>query len=351
MQHSLLATILLYPFSLLYGAIMLVRNWLYDKKICATYLPPKATVIVGNLSTGGTGKSPHIAWLISQLTEEYAITTLSRGYKRQTRGFIIADKNQSNAAQIGDEPMEFLERFQNIHVTVGEKRVPAVQKILASLPNTALILLDDAYQHRAINAHLTILLTTYQQPFYKDHILPSGNLREPKCGKKRANYIIVTKCPPTLTAAEKQTIIRKIQPLNTQKVRFSTFEYLPLKDIFTNETITISDKKIVAITGIANNSALMQHLKQLPTPVVLKSLNDHQEYTEALIKELLHAYPASEYQIVITSKDAVKWKTFAHLLQDRQIAVQEIAVAFLDEPNTLLQDIRDIIAQHSKTKN
>jgi tetraacyldisaccharide 4'-kinase len=335
---------LLYPFSILYKGITAFRNYLYTNNIKRAFLPPVATVIVGNLSTGGTGKTPHVAWLIEQFCDKYKIVTLSRGYKRKTKGFLVADKQTSNAHTIGDEPMEYVLRFPDVQVTVGEKRVLAAQKILARFPNTDLLILDDAYQHRAIDGHIKILLTTYDTPFYRDKVLPQGSLRESAVGYKRANFIIVTKCPKQLPIQEKQAIVAAINPQQHQHILFSHYEYDAPKRLLDNTVLSWDNRTIVLVSGIANAQPLIAYLETQHTVIPL-SYKDHFEYTATNIQTILETYPVDNYQIVLTRKDAVKWLLFKEIWMHRTIAVVDVRVVFQNDTRLLTQQIEHIILQ------
>jgi tetraacyldisaccharide 4'-kinase len=193
--------ILLLPVAWLYEGITRLRNWLYDKGYKKSTSFPLPVISVGNLTVGGTGKTPHVEYLVRLLKDQRQLVTLSRGYGRQTKGFLIADE-QANAATIGDEPMQFYQKFgHQIKVAVGEKRVPAIEQILRLYPKTEIILLDDAFQHRAVRPCFSILLSDYHRPFYTDFVLPAGRLRESRKGAGRADAVIFSKCPQNLSAA------------------------------------------------------------------------------------------------------------------------------------------------------
>lgn len=342
---------LLYPFSILYKIITDIRNYMYNSGTKATYLSPVTTIIVGNLSTGGTGKTPHTAWLVQQLRNQYKIATLSRGYKRKTKGFLIAD-SRSDADHIGDEPTEYVQRFPDITVAVGEDRVYAVQQLEQLPQEPDLIILDDAFQHRAIDAHIKVLLTTYNAPFYSDNVLPQGRLRESARNYKRADYIIVTKCPHPLSAAERAAVISNICPYPHQQVLFSHYAYHSPVDITTGAVLPPSDKTIVAVSGIAGPEHLLDHLRSTGRKVIEKSFKDHFNYTESVIKSLLDIYPEDRYQIVLTRKDAVKWLIYHELIRNRSIGVIDIEVVFQNNTETFIQRIEQLIRynneQHSR---
>ena len=194
--------ILLFPFSLLYWLGIAVRNFLYDKKVFRSASFGLPLICVGNLSVGGTGKSPMTEYLVRLLKDQFRVATLSRGYKRRTKGYALANESAS-ALEIGDEPMQFHRKFPDIAVAVGEERIVAIPQLLHDRPGTDVIILDDAFQHRAVKAGLNILLTEYGNLFTSDFYLPTGDLRDLKSSYRRAEIIVVTKCKPDLSAEEK----------------------------------------------------------------------------------------------------------------------------------------------------
>ena len=188
---------LLLPISLVYGGIIGLRNWLFDKKILKSSSFNFPIICVGNLAVGGTGKTPMVEYLIRLLKDEFNIATLSRGYKRKTKGFAIANE-KTTALEIGDEPMQFHKKFSTITVAVGEERLVAIPQLLHDKPATEVIILDDAFQHRYVNAGLNILLTEYNNLFTRDFMMPAGDLRDVKSSKIRADIFLVTKCKNNL---------------------------------------------------------------------------------------------------------------------------------------------------------
>ena len=214
----------LFPLSIIYGFVIWVRNKLYDKNILKSASFNFPVICVGNLSVGGTGKTPMVEYLIRLLKTEYKVATMSRGYKRKTKGFAIANNN-TTALDIGDEPMQFYKKFPDITVSVAEERLVSIPQLLHDKPNTNVIILDDAFQHRQVKAGLNILLTEYRDLFTRDFILPAGNLRDLKSSYKRADIIVVTKCKSHLNEEEKSQIIKEIKPLAHQKIFFTKIEY------------------------------------------------------------------------------------------------------------------------------
>jgi tetraacyldisaccharide 4'-kinase len=340
---------LLYPFSLLYGLVMWVRNRLYDAGTLTAVSFDIPVIAVGNLSVGGTGKTPHVEYLIRLLKERYAVATLSRGYNRKTRGFFLASE-QSTAAQLGDEPMQFHQKFPDISVCVGEERMLAIPQLLGERPDTQVVLLDDAFQHRSIKPGLNILVTEYNRPFTRDHVVPFGRLREGRKGYERANAIIVSKCPANMPRAEQQALEREIAPLPHQRVFFTSLQYGQLYDMMTSEPVHASqDASILLVCGIARPAPLVQHLKEQYKEVFLLPFPDHYYYSNNDLEKVsreLKGLPGEEKLVVTTEKDAVR----LHLLQSRlqqlglNVAVIPIEISFLSgEANSFNNYIFDYI--------
>ena len=213
--------ILLFPLSLLYWLVIWIRNRLFDKNVFKSTSFNLPIICVGNIAAGGTGKSPMVEYLVKNLRDNYKVATLSRGYKRKTAGYALATES-SNALEIGDEPMQFHIKFPDVAVAVGEERMVAIPQLLHDRPDTAVIILDDAYQHRTVKAGLNILLTEYSNLYTEDWYLPTGDLRDERSSAKRADIIVVTKCPSTLSNDEKEAVRAEIAPLPHQQMFFST---------------------------------------------------------------------------------------------------------------------------------
>lgn len=296
---------LLFPFSILYSAIASIRNYCYDNGWLKSYTFNLPIIVVGNLSAGGTGKTPQIECLIRLLSDKYKVATLSRGYKRKSNGFILADAN-ANAKIIGDEPYQYFTKFPNIQVAVDADRKNGIEQLLYNSIQPEVILLDDAYQHRRVKAGFYILLTSYNELYFNDYQLPTGNLRENKSGAKRANVIIVTKCPPDLSNHEQENIKNKLAILPNQTLFFSTIEF----DEYVyseKEKILVSDIKDVdklLLAGIAKPQTFFAHL-QINNEACL-TFSDHHQFTE---KDLLNIeYKAQNNIIITTEKDFMRLK-------------------------------------------
>jgi len=299
-----LKRILLFPFSFLYGCITAVRNLLYDTGVKKSYLIPGKSIVIGNLSMGGTGKSPHTLYLWNLLKKDHPIAMLSRGYGRKTTGLLeVNDENTST--EVGDEPLMFKKRVgKQTQVIVAENRKTGVDYI-RSRDKQAVILLDDAFQHRKVKAGFSILLTDFNRPYYADAVVPAGTLREWKCGKKRADCIVVTKCPELLSDAEKQTIIKKLKVKHDKTVFFSQIIYGSLIP-FAKEIPAYT--QVLLITGIANPKPLESYLKRF-YKVDSIIFSDHHQFTAADLARIHAKFDTFTPQnsiIVTTEKDFVR---------------------------------------------
>jgi tetraacyldisaccharide 4'-kinase len=299
---------LLWPFSLIYGFITYLRNKSYDFGISQTYIIPKKSICVGNLSTGGTGKTPHVAYLAEYLSSKIETTLLSRGYGRKTSGFIIVTE-KSTAEDVGDEPLFYSTHFKNaLHVAVCENRKEGVNQINTLFPSNKLIILDDAFQHRAVKAGFSILLTEFKAPFFNDLVLPAGNLREWQSGKHRADCIIVTKCPAQLTEDQKQSFSLKLG-FERKKVFFSSIEYGEIVP-FSNQKE--QPKNILLVTGIANPSPFVDWLKKEYTVEHLQ-YKDHHVFSREEIEQIhqkFDIFAGSNKIILTTEKDFMRLKDY-----------------------------------------
>ena len=305
--------ILLFPFSLLYGLIIIIRNWLYNKNILRSSSFGLPVIGVGNLSVGGTGKSPMVEYLVSYLKGGYHVATLSRGYKRKTKGYALASE-KTTAIDIGDEPMQFHRKFPEVPVAVGEERLVAIPQLLHDRPETEVIILDDAFQHRSIKAGFNILLTDYNNLFTRDFYLPTGDLRDSRSSYKRADFIVVTKCKPSLSEKEKNELIKEIDPQNHQQVFFTKIVYgLPYHILHQNTQQFSKDTEVLLVTGIANPDPLKLYLEQHFQSYHLLSFNDHHIFTIddwRNIKSRFEKLESKNKIILTTEKDAVRLQKF-----------------------------------------
>ena len=303
--------IILFPFVPIYFLVTWFRNLAYDKGWFKSMSYDFPIICVGNLSAGGTGKTPMVEYLIRLLKDETNLATLSRGYGRKTKGFLLAEDNIT-ATELGDEPFQFYHKFKDeITVAVDEDRQHGISTLRALKPKPEVVILDDAFQHRKVKAGYNILLTTYNNLYVDDFVLPTGNLREPKKGAKRANIIVVTKCPEFLSQKDKEAIVLKLKPKVYQHVFFSHIGY---NDSVLNETEKFSLNKLESftlVTGIANAKPLVNYLKSLQLDFNHIEFKDHHNFTENDIKKL------SELdKIVTTEKDYMRLKN-EDILKDK----------------------------------
>lgn len=309
---------LLLPFSLLYGGIVMLRNFFYSKKVLRSATFNLPLICIGNLSTGGTGKSPMTEYIVRLLKDIYSTAVLSRGYGRKTKGYILSD-SRSVAEEIGDEPLQFKKAFPEITVAVGERRVEAIPQLLYDEPQTELIILDDAFQHREVVAGLNILLTPYDDLYVDDFFLPTGNLRDEKKSAHRADIIVVTKCPPTLTLRDKETLVKKLAIQKHQHLFMAAFSYGLPHHLFNEEKISLSaDAEVLVVTAIANSVSLIDYLSEKVSNVTVYSFTDHHHYTQKDMNDILqrfHALRSENKYIITTLKDAVKLQQFEEQLK------------------------------------
>jgi tetraacyldisaccharide 4'-kinase len=301
---------ILFPLALLYWCVTFLRNWLYDKGVLKSHSFDVPVITVGNLSVGGTGKTPQIEYLIRLLSADYQVAILSRGYKRKTKGFILADET-ATVASIGDEPFQLHAKFPTIQVAVDAKRKNGIQQLLQLANRPDVILLDDAFQHRKVQAGFSILLTAYDDLFCKDFILPFGNLRESAIGKKRADMIIVTKCPSDLSDLAQQEIIKQLQV--TQPVYFSTIQYdtnVVSADNASNVSEIRKESKVL-VAGIAKPKLFFDYVKNEQDECL--TFPDHHHFSKADCEKI--SASAQGKKIVTTEKDFVRLKGIFPLSQ------------------------------------
>jgi len=340
--------LLLWPFAALYGGVTTLRNTAYNKGWFASRKFKLPVIAVGNLTVGGTGKTPHVEYLL-RLLHNYKVATLSRGYKRSTKGFILADK-QATATTIGDEPYQYHQDFPEVQVAVCEKRVVGVKQLLQSEVKPEVIVLDDAMQHRAIQPSLNLLITDYNRLFYKDFILPAGLLRESRHGAERADAIIVSKCPSGLPASEKQTIKSRITKYSRPQtpVFFTGFRYGQPVAIGTAKSFT---KNVLLLTGIANANPLKLYLQEQHFTVVHHAeFPDHHNYSSADLENLQQILKTKPEDTVIltTRKDAVKLldKSLEKYTRSLPVFYIPIEVYFLDGEEAFNDLILAHVAQY-----
>ena len=326
---------LLFPLSLLFKFIQEVRNLLYDLNIIANTKFNIPTISVGNLSMGGTGKTPMVEYLLSNLLIKYKNGILSRGYKRKSNGFLKLNE-YSDISVVGDEPFIIQKTFPDSNVYVCEDRVTGIKNILKN-DELDFIILDDAFQHRKLKTTLNIMLSSFSKPFYNDYIFPVGDLRESRLSYKRANIIIITKCPANLSQNEMNDIKLKINPLEDQKIFFTTILY---KDIlFGNKSLNINsiiNKEILLVTGIAETDSIIRYLNSRSIKFKHLEYSDHHHYSNNDINNILKLSRNS--LVLTTKKDYYKLKDNIN-----NLLYLDIETRFLKNEDQFLKEVYKIL--------
>lgn len=309
-MRNLFFRILLSPFALLYGIGVGFRNLLYKKGILRSISFDIPVIVVGNLSAGGTGKSPHVEFIIRYLQNYLPVGVLSRGYKRRTEGLKFVQRSHA-VEDVGDEPLQIKIKHPHVTVAVAERRTLAIPSMLSKHPNLKCIVLDDAFQHRALKPGLSILLTTFDQPFFSDFLLPSGNLREWRDGYHRADIMIVTKCPENLSETTRNEIRSKINPKVNQKLFFSNYQYGKAYYLLNSKYRLqwTPGLHVVLICAIANTDYLESYLLEKVAKMHTMAFPDHHYFTSDEIDQLIQRYksmPGERKAVITTEKDAVR---------------------------------------------
>ena len=298
---------LLFPFSLLYGLIVTVRNFLFDWNVFKSKSYNIPIICVGNITAGGTGKTPHTEYLLELLSDKKT-AVVSRGYGRKSSGLIWV-KTESDSEKVGDEPLQIKQKFPNITVVVSENRRLGIENILKKYPKTEVILMDDGFQHRWVKAGLNIILNNYNNPIYSDYLLPYGTLRESENAVKRADVIITTKCAE-ISPTEKRGIISRLNTCSSEHNYFSSIVYQNWKSVFTGKEIdTPNNYNITLVTSVANADNLKHHLQKNGNKITHLSFPDHHNFTTKDIENILSEYNSSisdKNIILTTEKDKVK---------------------------------------------
>jgi tetraacyldisaccharide 4'-kinase len=301
----LLAAIFLYPLSLLYALAIAVRNMLYDLRIFKSVAFNLPVVAVGNLTVGGTGKTPHTELLVSLLKDKHITAVLSRGYKRKTKGFRYVEIADT-VREVGDEPLQIKRKFPRLTVAVDADRVRGIQRLQQEVPRIGVVILDDAFQHRRVKPTVSILLVDYSRPVTEDHYLPYGRLRDTLGQKNRANVVIVTKCPESLRPIDQRVMMKTLKLYPYQQLFFTTFGYELPQPVFPElATLPFSIKEVVALTGIANSRPFIEHLSTFSKVLQHLDFPDHHVFNKkdiARMNTLMATYPG--VPIFTTEKDA-----------------------------------------------
>ena len=305
----------LMPFAWLYGLVVSIRNLMFDEGMLKSKTFPLPVICVGNITVGGTGKTPHTEYLIRLLSKEFHVAVLSRGYKRKSEGYVLATSD-TPMAEIGDEPYQMKQKYPQIHMAVDKDRCHGIAELMKNSvkPSTNVVILDDAYQHRYVKAGLNILLMDYHRLIYLDKLLPAGRLREPQSGVHRADIVIVTKCPRHITPTDRRGIERALHIENWQQIYFTAYKY--------PEQIEGIGENPLLVTGIASPQQMAYDLQMIVPKFEVMSFPDHHNFTEADIESIRQR--ANGRTILTTEKDATR----LHGLENMKVI--PIEVEFVD---------------------
>ncbi len=309
--------LILYPLSLLYGFIVFIRNKLFDYHVLRSHEFKLPVICVGNLAVGGTGKTPHIEYLVEMLKDDFRIAVLSRGYKRKTKKFVLATKD-ATSLQIGDEPKQMKQKYPELAVAVDKNRVHGINTLKNKIKDLKAVLLDDAFQHRYVSPGISVLLMDINKPIYEDRLLPMGRLRESHLEMRRAHIIIVTKTPMDIKPIDRRIIIKNLNAFPYQSVFFTSILYQQLKPVFTGNTRIVEKEEInkpkthiLLVTGIADASHLKEYLKQqLAENVTHIEYSDHHKFSRKDLRRIQETYnniDGDDKLIITTEKDAARF--------------------------------------------
>jgi tetraacyldisaccharide 4'-kinase len=304
---------ILSPFALMYGLFMFLRRFSYSKKLFKRHTFNVPIILVGNIAVGGTGKTPHVEYLIDLLSESYRISCLSRGYKRKSKGFIRANVDES-AHIIGDEPAQYKQKYKDlIDVAVCENRVKGIREILKFEPKTDIIIMDDGFQHLSVKPGLSIILSDFYNLYTHDYPMPFGRLREFKSAAQDADIIVITKCPIMVSPLEIKNIRSELKLQNHQSLLFSHFKYgewIPLTQSAKEVATCMKSTQILLVTGIANSYPILAYAREKCIELKELKFGDHQEFTPKDIQAIKNEYDAmlSKSKIILTTeKDAMRF--------------------------------------------
>jgi tetraacyldisaccharide 4'-kinase len=331
----------LLPFSWLYGFIIFIRNKLFEWHILEQKSYDIPIICVGNITVGGTGKTPHTEYLVELLSQQYRVAVLSRGYKRKSKGFQLATI-ESTSLEIGDEPYQIKRKYPEVIVAVDAKRTRGIETLLA-LPNNErpeVIILDDAFQHRYVKPSFTILLTDYNRLISQDKLLPAGKLREPAYYAEYANIIIVTKCPKGLNPLDQRIAMKEIHPYPYQSLLYTSFSYGKLTPVFSEQEPfalnKVCDKDVLLVTGIANPEPFYKKIKRYIKHPEIMQYPDHYHFSKKDIADIKKKYdklPNDNKIIIVTEKDAARFRSMKDLPEELKNALYylPIKVTFINQ--------------------
>lgn len=307
---------LLTPVSWIYGAVVGIRNWMFESNFLKSVEYDIPVIGVGNLTVGGTGKTPHVEYIVSHLLLDYKVAVLSRGYKRKTKGFVLANA-KSTPSSIGDEPYQIYQKFHGkVIVAACENRRKGIEELLRLYPDLEVVVLDDSFQHRWVKPRISILLTDYSRPFYKDKLLPLGRLRESRMQVNRADMVIMTKCPEDMPPIGFRIASKELDLMKFQKLFFSRYDYGRLSPVFADDApysislVELTERdSVMLLTGIAHPRYFVRYFRSYRFRVKVDHYPDHHDFTKHDIQDIekkFNAMPGERKIIVTTEKDAVR---------------------------------------------
>lgn len=347
------AKIILWPLSVIYGIITGVRNSLFHIGVLKSQTFDVPVLCIGNITVGGTGKTPHSELIIDALKDKFKVACLSRGYKRKTSGFILADEH-STAREIGDEPMQIKNKFPDILVACDANRTRGINKLLALPERPEVIILDDAFQHRYVQADKNILLIDYNHPVYHDCLLPAGRLRENTSALKRADYIIVTKCPENIQPIERRIVSKHLKIKPYQQLFFTYMKYGNIKTLAGRASAPAPSRNaaILCLTGIARPEPYLKYLQRYTADITSLAYPDHHNFKEKDIRHIEESFnnlKGSEKYIFTTEKDAVRLQE-SNLTEElkRHIFYIPIVPVFLNDKNLLMYELSEYVRKNQK---
>jgi tetraacyldisaccharide 4'-kinase len=335
----------LLPLSWVYGLVVKARNLMFDIGILKSRSFQVPVISVGNLTVGGTGKTPHVEYLIELLHKKFKVAVLSRGYKRKNSGYLVADEH-TTVHDIGDEPFQMKQKFKDITVAVDKKRCHGIDQLTESDKHLDVILLDDAFQHRYVKPGVNILLVDYHRLIIYDKLLPAGRLREPLTGKNRADIVIVTKCPKDLKPMEYRVITKAMDLFPYQQLYFTTIEYKPLQAIFGNKQRSLdtlaSNENVLLLSGIASPKQILHDLKPITQNVTPITFGDHHQFKQKDIERINQTFaklPVPKL-VITTEKDAVRLNAVNGLSDEvkNNIYVLPIEIQFMQEQENMFNE-------------
>jgi len=349
--------LLLFPFSIIYGIVVWIRNMLFDLHILKSKQFDIPVIAIGNITVGGTGKTPHVEYLARLLKDKYKISVLSRGYKRKTKGFLVAGENPT-AAEIGDEPVQIKMKFPEIEVAVNASRVKGIEALKER--KNDLVILDDAFQHRYVKPGLSILLIDFNRRIDEDFLLPFGNLRENASEIRRADIILITKTPETLSPIDRRLVMERVKPFPFQEIYFTSFEYGRIKPVFKEKASLVEDfysnheiYTIILVTGIAFAKPIVEFLKTLSLDIKHLKFADHSSYDKSKLNKIINTYKSTNNNktiIITTEKDAIKLKEISAVddILIKNMFFIPIEVKFIEKEEEFNEQIMEYVKKNRR---